>query len=125
MADLICGIDHPAIAAKDAPGLAKWYVETLGFKISATAENGTHILGSPDGVFLEIMPEDGSPKAPRSVFTQGMSHLALRVKDYDAAEKALEAAGIKWTNPQGKAVGGGVLRNFLDPEGNILQIVQR
>ncbi|MDD3586885.1 MAG: VOC family protein [Thermoguttaceae bacterium] len=125
MNDLITGIDHPAIAAIDPRILAEWYCFHLGYTVhfDNVAEN-TLILKAADGSFLEIMSCDSSP---RSMTTKapGFAHLALRVKDLDAAAKRLSDAGIKVEPKKIKAQGGGFLRNFYDPEGNMLQFVQR
>ena len=125
MAALACGVDHPAIAADDVLKLADWYVKVMGLTIKAKTETNTHLLEGADGVFLELMQNDGTARPQRTTFAPGLSHLAFRVKDYAAAEQALTAAGVKWAGDEGKAVGGGRLRSFLDCEGNLLQIVQR
>lgn len=125
MAALVCGVDHPAIAADDVLKLAGWYMDVLGLTLKAKTETNTHLLESADGVFLELMQNDGTARPQRTTFSPGMSHLAFRVKDYAAAEKALTEAGVKWTGDAIVAVGGGKLRSFLDIEGNLLQIVQR
>ncbi len=125
MPDFLTGVDHPAIATGNVAGLCTWYIDTLGFEKKAEVAGGAWLLGLADGTYLEIMPEDGSPRPARSVFTAGLSHLALRVKNLDTAISTLEKSGITWTNEISPAVGGGRLRNFCDPEGNILQIVER
>lgn len=125
MAALVCGVDHPAIAADDVLKLADWYVKVLGLTIKAKTETNTHLLEGADGVFLELMQNDGTPRPQRTTFSPGPSHLAFRVKDYAAAQQALTAAGVTWAGDEGKAVGGGRLRSFLDCEGNLLQIVER
>lgn len=125
MAALVCGVDHPAIAADNVLKLVDWYVSVLGMTIKAKTENNTHLLESADGVFLEMMQNDGTARPQRTTFAPGLSHLAFRVKDYAEAEKALTKAGVNWTGEAIVAVGGGKLRSFLDIEGNLLQIVQR
>ena len=45
-------------------------------------------------------------------------------EDRDAIAR-LDAKGVRWTGEIGQAVGGGRLRSFTDPDGNLLQIVER
>jgi catechol 2,3-dioxygenase-like lactoylglutathione lyase family enzyme len=77
---------------------------------------------------IELMPikNPGGPKpidVPR--FCQGLRHFAVRVSDFDKAYARLRAAGVQFLFEPVKAVGGGKIVSFRDPEGNELQIVQR
>lgn len=122
---LFTGIDHPAIAANDVENLAKWYCEVLDFEIFYSDEQPVFLVKAADGTYIEIMPKDENPRQERTVCTPGYSHLALRVSDLDAAIQKLDAAGVVWTSDVFGAKGGGQLRNFEDPDGNMLQIVER
>lgn len=119
------GIDHPALAAEDVARLTKWYCDVLGYEIFAQNANPVYILKAPDGTFIEVMPKDDTDRPQRNVCTPGWSHLALRVSNLDAAMASLDAHHVDWQGEEFLAVGGGRIRNFLDPEGNLLQIVQR
>ncbi len=121
----ITGIDHPAVAAEDVDRLSDWYCEVLGYERVVRQEKPVWILRAPDGTLLEVMPRDDTPRPARTTWTPGWSHLALRVDDFDAAAAELEQKGVEWTGDEMEAVGGGRVRNFLDPEGNMLQILQR
>ena len=125
MRNVFMGVDHPAIAAGDVEVLAKWYCDVLGYKVFAKTEKPIYIIEAPDRTFIEIMPKDETSRPERTVCTPGWSHLALRVSDMDAAMTALDGHGIEWMGAEFEAVGGGRIRNFADPEGNVLQIVQR
>jgi Lactoylglutathione lyase and related lyases len=125
MKKVFMGIDHPAIAADDVEKLSKWYCDVLGYKVFVKTDKPIYIVEAPDGTYIEIMPKDETPRFERTVCTPGWSHLALRVNDMDAAMEALDKYGIKWEGAEFNAVGGGRIRNFTDPEGNLLQIVQR
>ena len=124
---MIRGIDHLAIAAKDPQRLADWYVAVLDFQIVAT--NGqsppTLLVGGAAGALIEIMPDNGKPVVEHGWADPGIRHVALRVDDLDAVQARLETAGIGSVRPGGEAMGGGRLWNFADPEGNVLQIVER
>ncbi|MDR1672851.1 MAG: VOC family protein [Bacteroidales bacterium] len=125
MKQIILGIDHPAVAAADVTKLTQWYCDVLGYEIIAQTDKPVYIIKAPDGTYIEMMPEDGTPRQKRNVCTPGWSHLALRVADMDAAVAALDKHQVAWEAPEFEAVGGGRIRNFFDPEGNMLQIVQR
>ena len=125
MRNVFMGIDHPAIAAEDVEMLSKWYCEVLGYKVFTRTDKPIYIIEAPDGTYIEVMPKDENLRPERTVCTPGWSHLALRVSDMDAAMEALDKHGIEWMGAEFDAVGGGRIRNFTDPEGNLLQIVQR
>jgi glyoxylase I family protein len=131
---LFTGIDHPAISAADVPKLADWYCKHLGMK--RIADNGktplSLVLGYGEGgvrgsAMLELMPvrDPGPPPVELPRFCPGLRHFAVRVSDFDAAYKQLDAAGIKFLGETVIAVGGGKIASFRDPEGNEVQIVQR
>ena len=125
MKDVFMGIDHPALAADNVEKLTQWYCDVLGYKVIAKNDKPVFIIKAPDGTFIEMMPKDETSRPERFMCTPGWSHLALRVNDMDAAIAALDKFGVAWTGAEFEAVGGGRIRNFTDPEGNILQIVQR
>jgi glyoxylase I family protein len=122
---IFSGIDHPAVAAEDVDALARWYCELLGYREVYRHEKPVWILGAADGTLLEIMPRDDTPRPERTTWTPGWSHLAIRVPDFEAAERYLIEKGVAFTGEEAQAMGGGRVRSFLDPEGNMLQIVER
>ncbi|HUT89362.1 MAG TPA: VOC family protein [Thermoguttaceae bacterium] len=124
-ADVFLGIDHPAVAAEDVEALAEWYCATLGYEKLFRTDKPVWILRAADGTLLEIMPRDETPRPERTIWTPGWSHLAIRVRDFDAAERRLQERGVRWAGDVAEAVGGGRVRSFLDPDGNMLQILQR
>ena len=119
------GIDHPALAADDVDALAEWYCATVGYEKLFRHDKPVWILRAADGTLLEVMPRDDTPRPERTVWTPGWSHLAFRVADFDAAEQLLDARGVPWTGKAAEAVGGGRVRSFTDPDGNMVQIVER
>jgi glyoxylase I family protein len=125
MKDVFSGIDHPAIAAVDVESLAQWYCSTIGYRVYLRTETPIYLIQAPDGTLIEIMPADSTPRPQRTVSTPGWSHLALRVSDMDKAIAALDRVGVQWEGDEFVAAGGGRIRNFKDPEGNVVQIVQR
>ena len=125
MTAIITGIDHPALAVANTDALAEWYCRVLGYQKVHCTPTCCWLLRAPDGTFLEVMPQDATPRPPRTNWTPGWSHLALRVTNLEQAIAALDVHGVQWTGAIGAAVGGGRLRNFADPEGNAWQLVER
>ncbi len=125
--------DHIAIACKDVEAQRNWYEKVLGFEVRAQKPSSrpdravpTYLVGPKEtSTTLELMPDDGGKPTGRALFTPGLSHIAFRVEDYAAMEAMLSAQGVRWASEVVEAVGGGKLRTFLDPEGNMLQIVER
>ena len=132
---LFTGLDHPAMSCQDAAKLAEWYCRNLDMKIVGQNDETppSYVLGWGDRcddprALIELMPikNPGGPKpadVPR--FCQGLRHFAVRVNDFDQAYARLKAAGVQFLFEPVKAVGGGKIVSFRDPEGNELQIVQR
>jgi glyoxylase I family protein len=120
------GVDHLAIAARDPAALADWYCEALGFHV--LSDNGqprpTRILAGPGGGMIEMMPDNASPPPSRELFDLGISHLAIRVSNLDSAMARLVAQGVAVADPV-PAAGGGRVVSFRDPEGNVVQVVER
>lgn len=125
MKDILKGLDHPAVAADDVDKLADWYCDVLGYEKFFRDDKPVWMLRAPDGSLIEIMPRDETDRPQRTTWTPGWSHLALRVSNFEEAEKALDKIGVPWMGDSVDAIGGGKLRSFSDPEGNMLQIVER
>ena len=123
--DVFLGIDHPAVAAEDVDALAAWYCDMLGYQKLVRHDTPVWLLRAADGTLMEIMPRDQTPRPERTTWTPGWSHLAIRVSDFDAAERFLQEKGVQWTGDVAEAIGGGKVRNFVDPDGNLLQILER
>ncbi|WP_273211883.1 VOC family protein [Runella zeae] len=119
------GIDHPAIAAENVEKLAEWYCEVFGYEKVFLHPKPVWILKAPDGTLLEIMPKDDTARPHRTTWTPGWSHVALRVEDIESAMGYLDTFQVKWAGELSQAIGGGKVRNLLDLEGNMLQILQR
>lgn len=123
---LFTGVDHLAIAAREPAALADWYCATLGFR--AISDNGkerpTRLLAGGGGGMIEMMPDDETPPVARELFDRGISHLAIRVSDLDAALTRLRGLGVEVAAPVA-AAGGGRVATFRDPEGNVVQVVER
>ncbi|QDK81912.1 VOC family protein [Spirosoma sp. KCTC 42546] len=122
---LFLGVDHPAVAADDVESLTDWYCQVLGYQRWFRHDKPVWMLLAPDQTLLEIMPKDQTLRPARTTWTPGWSHVALRVANIDQAVAWLDSQGIKWGGELTNAIGGGRVRNFFDPEGNMLQILER
>lgn len=119
------GVDHPAVAADDVEALANWYCDVIGYEKWHFHPKPVWMLKAPDGSLLEVMPKDDTPRPERTTWTPGWSHVAFRVEDIDKAVEWLEANGVTWTGNTVEAIGGGKVRTCVDPEGNMIQVLQR
>jgi glyoxylase I family protein len=119
------GIDHAGLAAENVDKLADWYCDVLGFEKLFRDEKGIWIVVAPDKTMIEIMPIDDTPRPKRTICTPGWSHYVLRVNDIEKASDYLKNKGVTFSNDIIDAIGGGKVRNFYDPEGNMLQIAWR
>ncbi|RRA98092.1 VOC family protein [Larkinella rosea] len=122
---LFLGVDHPAVAADEVETLSDWYCRVLGYQKWFRHDKPVWMLRAPDQTLLEIMPKDQTLRPARTTWTPGWSHLALRVADIDQAIRWLDSHGVTWGGELSNAIGGGRVRNFFDPEGNMLQILER
>ncbi|GAB4012708.1 hypothetical protein GCM10028808_29610 [Spirosoma migulaei] len=122
---LFLGVDHPAVAADDVEALTDWYCQVLGYQRWFRHDKPVWMLLAPDQTLLEIMPKDQTLRPARTTWTPGWSHVALRVANIDQAVAWLDSQGVKWGGELTNAIGGGRVRNFFDPEGNMLQILER
>jgi glyoxylase I family protein len=122
---IIKGIDHPAVAANNVDELADWYCAMFGYEKWFRHEKPVWMLRAPDGTLLEVMPKDDTARPERTTWTPGWSHLALRVENIDQAIAFLDAKGVTWGSDTINAIGGGRVRNLVDPDGNMLQILER
>lgn len=119
------GIDHTAIAADDVEVLSSWYCEMLGYEKWFRHEKPVWMLKAPDGSLLEVMPTDDTLRQTRTTWNPGWSHIAFRVTNLDKAIEILDRKEIQWTSEIINAIGGGKVRNAVDCEGNMIQILER
>jgi len=120
-------IEHWGLAARDTGALKDWYVAVLGAE--AVWNNGAiptaWFVRLPGGPVLEIYPAARSVADTTDNGVAGWRHLALRVADLPAAVAILTARGVVFNEPVKPAGGGGRVRFFTDPEGNLLHLVER
>jgi len=119
-------VEHIAIVAKDPVALRNWYERVLGAReIFNNGQNPPIFLISLGNVWFEIYAADKPQDAPDNNKLSGFRHLALRVDSLDAAKCELEKRGVKFTQAERPAAGGGRILFFEDGEGNLLHFVER
>ena len=124
-------LDHAAIAVTDVDAAVEWYGKVLGFVLVAKGAPGQKacLIGLKSelnaGMMIEVMQKNDSPAHARNVVDPGLSHLAFSVSDFDAALAHLKSSNVKFLGDIVQAVGGGRLISFADPDGIMLQIVER
>jgi catechol 2,3-dioxygenase-like lactoylglutathione lyase family enzyme len=136
-------LDHLAIAADDTVAMVQWYERVLGLVVHAesgpnppqtqkvfligppAAGGGAGKNGIQQGMMIEVMPRNESPRAQRQSHDPGLSHAAWYVADFDEALAHLRKCGVSFLSDVIGAVGGGRIISFADCEGNMMQIVER
>ncbi|BAC89102.1 VOC family protein [Gloeobacter violaceus] len=148
---LFLGIDHTAIVVADTEASLGFYRDRLGLRLAGESENyGTeqehlnHVFGArlrisslrppkgPGIEFLEYLtPRDGRP-FPEDERANDLVHwqTTLVVPDAQALSDRLRADRVRFVSPQLSDLGErhlGFRRGFLvrDPDGHVLQIVER
>ena len=116
-----------AIAANETGALARWYIDTLGFRaVVDGGPTGTWFIVPPEGgALIEIIAASDAPAQERARNDPGWSHLAFTVSDFDATVEDLKAKGVVFTDVSAMQASGSRLAFFLDRDGNVLQIVSR
>jgi catechol 2,3-dioxygenase-like lactoylglutathione lyase family enzyme len=126
------GIEHFAIAARSPEGLADWYARAMGFRTHTTFDNGE---GQPKSYMIclgtnqpmiEIIPADRTKSAREKLNTEpGLVHVAIAVKDFNAALATLSDHGARPEGEERVAANGTRAQFFRDPEGNLFHILFR
>jgi catechol 2,3-dioxygenase-like lactoylglutathione lyase family enzyme len=120
-------IEHIAIAAADPAGLARWYCDTLNFRMAvADDESQTYFVSLANGGILEILPANERLRVEHRADDAGIRHIALAVDDFEPAYQTLRNQGVQFVGPHYRSPDGSTCFDFFpDPEGNLLQLVYR
>jgi glyoxylase I family protein len=119
-------VEHIAIVAQNPVALKSWYERVLGAKtVFDNGQTPPTCLLSLGNVWFEIYAADQKLPDTANNKLAGFRHLALRVDSLDAAKAELEQQGVKFTEAERAAAGGGRILFFADAEGNLLHFVER
>jgi catechol 2,3-dioxygenase-like lactoylglutathione lyase family enzyme len=133
----IKGIHHYALSVEKVDDIARWYSDTLGFRVERDfgfPEMGIRIvhLIHPAGIRLELLHDvksipgpDGGKDAFGAIATRGSKHLGFTVDDVAKVAQHMKAQGVPVLHDVTRVDIAGVT-NFwiLDPEGNHIEFVQ-
>ena len=119
-------VEHIAIVAQDPVALKSWYERVLGAKtVFDNGQTPPTCLLSLGNVWFEIYAAEKALPETANNKLAGFRHLALRVDSLDAAKIELEKRGVRFTEAERAAAGGGRILFFADGEGNLLHFVER
>jgi catechol 2,3-dioxygenase-like lactoylglutathione lyase family enzyme len=130
-------LDHVGLSVGDLDAQVAWYCNAFGldestpFELAPLRLRGTFLVGA-DGFALEILEREGSrpglqaPDQATALLTRGYGHICLRVDDVDATHARLLALGAGERMPPQSAPEAGVRMSFVaDPEGNLIELLDR
>ena len=122
-----------ALSVADAAASARWYQETLGFRVVKRIEAGTGpgqaVLLENDGAILELVQHSGArtreawnAEATQPFLVRGYFKAGFRVAQLDRLLQALRARKVEIRHGPFD-VPDFTLRSFIavDPDGNLLQ----
>ena len=134
---IVTRLDHIAIAAENTAVMVAWYQKAFGLAVllegppKPSGQKG-YFLGLPhaageglsNGMMIEFIPKNDFSRHNRQTYEPGFDHIAFSAPDFEAALAHLKANNIKHGDIA-PAFGGGRVISIPDPEGNIVQIVER
>ena len=119
---MFIGLEHTAIASPNPRTLAQWYVDHLGFRINFEYD-GNYFVRAANGGVLEIIPSEGV-RAEAKMRDPGIRHLAIEVKDFDAAYQTLRGQNVNFVGEPYVNMGNRLVF-FTDCDGNLVHLIQR
>jgi glyoxylase I family protein len=119
---MFLGLEHTAIASPNPKVLAQWYVDHLGFHINFEYD-GNYFVRAANGSVLEIIPSEGA-RAEQKMRDPGIRHLAIEVKDFDAAYAQLKGQDVHFVGDPYINLGNRLVF-FTDCDGNLVHLIQR
>lgn len=119
----VTGVEHTGMLVNESESLATWYKELFGAVEVSRSEGSPPIvfLSFGGGSLLELVPAKESDWATPSDHV----HLCLAVAELNQAVGRLRGHDILLEKPVFEAYDGSRVAFFRDPEGNLLQLVER
>lgn len=121
-------IEHVAFNVDDPVGMARWYVEHLGFLVARGSSEPPYahfLMDSTRTCLIEIYANRSAPIPDYRAQHPGTLHLAFVSSDVDADAARLTAAGAKLDGEVSRMPSGDVVCFLRDPWGFVLQLVKR
>lgn len=121
-------IEHFAYQVADAPAVAQWYCDHLGFTIkrASTGVANTHFLADGSGkVMIEIYNNPTVDVPDYAAMHPLLLHIAFVCDEIDETVEALEAAGATIATPAFVSGLGDSLAMLRDPWGLAIQLCKR
>jgi catechol-2,3-dioxygenase len=120
-------VEHVGIYAQDSAALADWYAKVLQLselnRIEKEGRPPIVFLRGEKGAVVEILPTD-TASIERDLKCPGFTHLGIVVDDLDAQQKRLAGLDVEMWGIRATS-NGWKIGYFHDPEGNILELIQR
>jgi glyoxylase I family protein len=130
-------IDHVGLNVADLDAQVEWYKKVFGFKTARPFEvepiglRGIFLVGE-DGFAIELLQKQGSSRnfkasnVAEGALNQGFGHICYRVDDVAAMNQILLAHGAAQIMPVQESPEPGVTMAYVaDPEGNLIEIIDR
>jgi catechol 2,3-dioxygenase-like lactoylglutathione lyase family enzyme len=130
-------LDHAGLCVADLGDAQRFYAAAFGFQAEFPFELGVDgirgvMLKLPDGGRLELFERPGSapnrrPETPIAALnTRGYGHFAVTAPDIDPVyERALAAGATEKVSPRPSPEPGVRFAFLADPEGNLVELVER
>jgi len=120
-------VEHIGLYASDSGALAAWYRDVLELRVVSRIEKPGRppivFLQGVSGAILEILPTQAAA-GDREVDRPGFTHLGLPVANLDTEKARLEKQGVEVWGVRSTS-NGWTIGYLRDPEGNILELIQR
>ncbi len=115
--------DHFAIYVTDLPGAERFYTGVLGMRLHLRLGDMTLVECGGTNIGLILKPDRApcDPTVIRSPLAREHHAFLVEAEAFDAARRALEEAGVPTHGPVDW--GDHACFYFLDPDGNLLEIV--
>ena len=121
---LFNGIEHVTIAAKDPKALARWYCDTLDFKIAYESTQSLTTLVKLGENLIEIIEAVDVDRVLHEERDPGLRHIAISVTDIHKAYEHLKRKNVLFKSEPSER--RGVWTAFFeDPENNLIHLIQR
>ena len=114
-------VAHITVYGRDLKRMIAFYSDTLGLPLLAHDE--AFHYARVDGGSVRIGLGAGEPNPELGVYVGVHTGIGFEVADLDAAYEALKAKGVTFSMPPKRQGWGGHMAMFLDPDGNVLQLI--